>query len=233
MNIVYPKRCAICGEIVTHKENKVCSVCYKELPWIGEPRCKRCGKPVEDEEIEFCYDCNRKQFYYEYGFSLWNYSSKMRQSIAHFKYHNRREYGKFYGEEFVRVFGKQLLQLEPDALIPVPIHWTRYIERGYNQTEIIAQEIGKRLDIPVVDDLLVRKRKTVAQKKLDDKQRARNLEQAFSVSRKWQNGSNLRKVIIIDDIYTTGNTINMCAKVLKEYGIEEVYFAALCIGSGL
>lgn len=232
MNIVYPKRCAICGGIVADKGNNVCSPCYKELPWIVEPTCKRCGKPVENDEIEFCYDCSRRQFYYENGFSLWNYTGKMKQSIAYFKYHNRKEYGKFYGEEFVRVFGKELLKLEPDALIPVPIHWTRYIERGYNQTEIIAKEIGERLDIPVIDDLLVRNRKTVAQKKLDDKERARNLEQAFSISKKWKSGSDLRKVIVIDDIYTTGHTINICAKVLKEYGIEQVYFGALCIGAG-
>lgn len=230
--MVYPKRCVVCGDIVTNKKNKVCSKCYKALPWIVEPTCKRCGKPVEGDEIEFCYDCSRRQLYYEYGFSLWKYSSNMRQSIAYFKYHNRKEYGKFYGEEFVRVFGNELLRLEPDALIPVPIHWTRYIQRGYNQTEVIAKEIGKRLDIPVVDDLLVRRRKTVAQKKLDDKERAVNLRQAFSISRKWQVGSDLRKVVIVDDIYTTGNTINMCAKVLKEYGIEKVYFGVLCIGAG-
>lgn len=231
--MVYPRRCAICGEITTKKAGTICSRCYKELPFIAEPRCKRCGKSVESMEVEFCFDCSRKEFYYEYGFSLWKYSAKMKKSIAYFKYHNRKEYAAFYGEEFVKQFGDSLLQLEPDALVPVPVHWTRYIERGYNQAEVVAREIGKRLGIPVVDDLLIRRRKTVAQKKLDDKQRARNLEQAFAISGKWQNSSKrLKKVVIIDDIYTTGSTINMCAKVLKKHGIEQVYFGALCIGAG-
>lgn len=198
-----------------------------------EPSCKRCGKPIEDQEIEFCYDCSRKNFHYEYGFSMWSYSTKMKRSIAQFKYHNRKEYATFYGEQFARTFNESMLRLEPDALIPVPVHWTRYIERGYNQAEVVAREIGKRLGIPVIDDLLIRKKKTVAQKKLDDKERAKNLEQAFAISKKWQNGNNgIKKVVIIDDIYTTGNTINMCAKVLKKYGIEQVYFGVLCIGSG-
>ncbi|MDE7422490.1 MAG: ComF family protein [Lachnospiraceae bacterium] len=232
-NLIYPPRCPLCGEIIKGNQKLACDNCYEELEYIDEPRCKCCSKAIAQEEAEYCYDCSRKEFYFESGVALWNYSSQMKQSLAMFKYHNRKEYGEFYGEEFVRMYGDALTNLEPDACIPVPVHWTRYIERGYNQAAVIANQIGKRLDIPVVDDLLIRTKKTIAQKQLDDKGRIQNLQGAFAVSEKWKRAEcNMKRVVIIDDIYTTGSTINACAKALKQQGIKEVYFGVLCIGSG-
>lgn len=233
ISMLYPGRCPLCGEIIKRNQGLACGRCYGELEYIEEPRCKCCSKPIEQEEDEFCYDCGRKEFYFQSGIALWNYSSRMKQSIAMFKYHNRKEYGEFYGEEFARVYGDTLLDLEPDALIPVPVHWTRYIERGYNQAAVIAEQIGKRLHIPVVKDLLVRTRKTIAQKQLNDREREQNLQEAFSISKSWEKKADkLNCVVIIDDIYTTGSTINTCAKVLVQAGIREIYFGVLCIGVG-
>lgn len=233
ISMIYPKRCPLCGEIIKGNQKLACDSCYEELEYIEEPRCKCCSKAIEQEESEYCYDCNRKEFYFESGVALWNYSSQMKQSLAKFKYHNRREYGEFYGEEFVKIYGDALMNLEPDALIPVPIHWTRYIKRGYNQAAVIANQIGKRLHIPVVEDLLIRTKKTIAQKHLDDKGRERNLQGAFAISEKWKKiEHNMECVVIIDDIYTTGSTINTCAKILMQQGIKEIYFGVLCIGSG-
>lgn len=233
ISMLYPGRCPLCGEIIKRNQRLACDKCYEELEYIEEPRCMCCSKPIEQSETEYCYDCSRKEFYFESGIALWRYSSQMKQSLAMFKYHNRKEYGEFYGEEFVRVYGDTLIELDPDALIPVPVHWTRYIERGYNQAAVIANQIGKRLDIPVIEDLLVRTKKTVAQKYLNDKEREQNLQKAFAVSRNWEKAEyNLNRVVIIDDIYTTGSTINTCAKVLMQQGIKEIYFGVLCIGSG-
>lgn len=233
IDMVYPRRCPLCGEIVKGNQRLACDTCMEELEYLEEPRCKCCSKPIEQEEEEYCYDCSRKEFYFESGIALWNYSTKMKRSLAMFKYHNRKEYGEFYGEEFVRAYGDMLVNLEPDALIPVPVHWTRYIERGYNQAAVIAKQIGNRIQIPVVEDFLVRTKKTIAQKKLNDKERTRNLQGAFAVSKKWEKKEhNLKRVVIIDDIYTTGSTMNACAKVLLESGMEEIYFGVLCIGSG-
>ena len=223
----------MCGDIVTPKGNQVCSECYEKAKIVEEPRCMKCGKYVGQEEQEYCYDCSGTDTYFEKGFSLWHYDTVLKHSIAQFKYHNRKEYALFYGTEFVKEFKEQIEALEIDAIIPVPIHWTRHVQRGYNQAEEVANIIGRALNIPVVDDLLIRSRKTVAQKQLDDKQRQKNLENAFELSKKWKNISgNLNRVMIIDDIYTTGCTISACAKVLKEFGIQQVYFGVLCIGSG-
>ena len=157
----------------------------------------------------------------------------MKQSIAYFKYHHRRGYGDFYGKEFAKRYGTHIKELEIDALIPVPIHWTRHIQRGYNQAQVIAQVIGKELDLPVVEDLLIRNRKTVAQKQLGSRERAKNLENAFKISQRWINKQEtLKKILLVDDIYTTGSTLDVCAKVLKQVDIAEVYFGVLCVGIG-
>ena len=233
LDFLYPRRCAICGQIASPKGNLVCVQCAPRLRPIEEPKCKCCGKAIENMEQEYCSDCKKRTYYFEYGFALWNYDKVMRKSIADFKYHHRREYAEFYGEQFVEKYGQQLLALQLDAIIPVPVHWTRYIERGYNQAQVVAEQIGSRTGIPVLGDVLLRKKRTVAQKNLNDKERFRNLEHAFSVTDKWKNsGEILKRVLLIDDIYTTGSTLSMCAKVLRQAGITEVYFGVLCIGFG-
>ena len=89
------------------------------------------------------------------------------------------------------------------------------------------------MDLPVVEDLLIRNRKTVAQKQLGSRERAKNLENAFKISQRWINKQEtLKKILLVDDIYTTGSTLDVCAKVLKQVDIAEVYFGVLCVGIG-
>ena len=217
----------MCGEIVKNKGCLACKECYETAPFIKEPRCKCCGKAILKWEQEYCEDCTRKQHHFSYGFSLWSYNAQMKQSIAYFKYHHRREYGDFYGKEFAKRYGTHIKELEIDALIPVPIHWTRHIQRGYNQAEILAKCLGKRLQIPVDTKSLVRVRKTIPQKSLGRKEREINLKNAFKTS---TNALELKKVLLVDDIYTTGVTMDEAAKVLWMAGAEEVHFLVLCTG---
>ncbi len=234
LNMVYPRRCALCHEIVMPKGQLVCPSCYTKTEVIREPKCKCCGKELIAEEQEYCFDCSKREnTWFEQGVALWHYSDTMRTSIAKFKYHARREYADFYAQEFVKEYADYMGMLELDGIIPIPVHWTRYIQRGYNQAEVLAERIGRKIGVPVYSDILLRKKKTIAQKQLDDHQRAHNLEGAFTISKKYINSNNmLNRVMIIDDIYTTGSTINACAKTLKKTGVKSVYFGVLCIGSG-
>jgi ComF family protein len=208
--------------------------CKEQLIYVVEPMCKRCGKPIEDEEKEYCSDCERKKFHYERGFAVWVYNDAMRISIAAYKYHSKKEYSKFYVHEMLRLNKESLHKLELDAIIPVPIHRSKYLERGYNQAELLAKGIGGDLRIPVLTKLLVRNRKTLPQKKLSDKERLKNLSEAFSVNEQFLNTeiTSIKKVLLVDDIYTTGSTVEACSSLLKSHGIDEVYFIVLCIGEG-
>lgn len=234
INILYPRRCPICGNITVPRGELACASCRGVLSPIEEPRCKKCSKPMESEEAEFCHDCNQKKYNYIKGYALWVYDAHMKKSISDFKFHGRREYGEFYVAELVKRYGKEIAEIAPDVLVPVPLHKTKQIRRGYNQADIIAKGIGKELKLPVLSQLLIRDKKTLPQKQLNDKERLKNLERAFNFSEeeKRKFPKEIRRVMLVDDIYTTGSTIEACTKKLMENGIEEVYFLCVCIGKG-
>jgi ComF family protein len=234
LDIIYPVRCPICGEIVIPKGEKICPLCKDKISYIKEPRCMKCSKPLEQEEMEYCCDCEHKKYLFDRGYAVWAYNEDMRHSIAEFKYHSKKEYAKFYIEELVRLYSERIEKLAPDVIVPVPIHRSKYLERGYNQADILARGMGKALGITVLSQLLIRNKKTLPQKKLSDKERLRNLQDAFLFNTIELNRCNrkITKVLLIDDIYTTGSTIEACTSVLKANGFTKVYFLVLCIGKG-
>lgn len=159
------------------------------------------------------------------------YDANMSHSMAGFKYKGKREYVDFYVDELLKAYEEQFIMQRFDALLPIPIHVTRRRERGYNQAELIACGIAERIHAVVDKELLIRNRKTLPQKQLDEKERLRNLEQAFQLN--LTKKLNLyHKVLLVDDIYTTGSTIEACAKLLAGAGVEEIYYTSVCIGQG-
>lgn len=153
----------------------------------------------------------------------------MKQSIYRFKDGGRKEYGTFYAGEGIRLYGNWIRNRGVEAVIPIPIHRNRRKKRGYNQTEILAKEMGRLLELPVDTGILVRTKDTTPQKKLDSRERKNNLKKALKIgtdSVQW------KKVLIVDDIYTTGSTVDAAAFVLKEAGVEEIYVLSVAIGKG-
>lgn len=157
------------------------------------------------------------------------YDALMRKSIGRFKYQNRREYADFYVQELFLSCKDAILKWQPDALIPIPLHRDKRRKRGFNQAELVARGLGKKLGIPVYTDILIRTRRTKPQKELTDRERRSNLKNAFQLKK---NDVRLKRVILIDDIYTTGSTIDAAASALLEKSAEKVYFLSICIGRG-
>ncbi len=234
LDILYPVRCPVCREIVIPKGERICRTCRDKFKIILEPRCMKCGKPVEYEEQEYCRDCEHKELHFIRGWSVWVYDAVMKKSISDFKYQSRKENAKFYIEELLRLYGDSLRRLAPDALVPVPVHKSKYRERGFNQADILARGIGKQLNIPVLSNLLIRSKKTLPQKQLNDKERLRNLKEAFCFNRREEESfrKKINRVLLVDDIFTTGSTVEACSNILMENGIDEIYFITLCIGKG-
>lgn len=234
IDIIYPMRCPVCEDIPRPKESMICTSCVGKLTYIIEPKCKKCGKSIEYDEVEYCSDCTRKKYSYIHGCALWEYDEVIRNSIARFKNKHKKEYGRFYIHEIVKHYGREIKRLDIDALVPVPIHKSKLRERGYNQAEILAKGMGKELDILVLSDLILRNKRTLPQKQLSYKERLSNLQKAFFINElKLSNIDRpLRKVMLVDDIYTTGSTIEACTKTLINGGVEKVYFLTLSIGKG-
>ena len=166
---------------------------------------------------------------YIQGTALYDYGS-MADSVFRFKYAGRMEYAKFYGNELYREKADWLSMIRPDALVPVPIHFSKKRKRGYNQAELIARELSRYSGIPLNTRLIVRTRKTKALKDLSCMERQNNLKRAFKICK---NDVKLSTIVIIDDIYTTGSTIDAMARVLRGAGVAGIYFMTLTIGRGI
>lgn len=227
-DLLFPRRCPVCDRPVKPAGALICGACEGVLHTVREPVCMKCGKELTDGGQEYCFDCARKRHLYDRGISLYRYGS-VRQTIYRFKYAGRREYAAYLGGEMARYMGRQILAWRPDALVPVPLHPKRLKSRGYNQALLLAKELGRQLGIPVPENWLVRVRNTRPQKLLDGKQRQNNLKNAFKIG---QNDVKLNVIVVIDDIYTTGSTMDEIAAVCRQNGVRKVYFAALSIGSG-
>ena len=153
----------------------------------------------------------------------------MAKCLSDFKYHNMRCYSRFLADIIVRERGKEILLASPEVIVPVPVHKSKLRDRGYNQAEVLGAELGRRLKLPVDTGLVLRDSKTTPQKGLSNHEREENLKRAFISSGKIVK---YKSALIVDDIYTTGATVEACTRVLQSMGIKEVYYTSVCIGKG-
>lgn len=229
LQLVYPLRCPVCDGIVTPMGERICLKCIPKLKYITPPWCLKCGKKLGETEREYCHDCSVGKHAFIQGRALYEYRS-IAGSLYRFKYSGRREYAGFYGEEIARYLGGFIRQVNPDGLIPVPMYSGKQRKRGYNQAALLAREVGRLTGVPVYDRVLERVKNTVPLKRLNPEERQNNLKKAFLMIR---NDVKLKKVIMIDDIYTTGSTIDEAAAALKAGGVEKIWFITLSCGAGL
>ncbi len=225
---LYPGRCAICDEVIAY-DRMLCPTHEKTLrPVIGDT-CRKCGKPLRDTDRLCCYDCNRKIHYFDRGFAVFRYED-VRESLYRFKYSGRAEYAGFYAYAADKVYGSIIRDLDIDAIVPVPIHKKRMAVRGYNQAELIARELSGLTGIPEYNGLIRRCRATIPLKNLSEAERKNNLKKAFIIA---SNDVKLKKILLVDDIYTTGSTMDAISVLLRGAGVCEIYFLAVAIGAGL
>ncbi len=233
MHIVFPPRCPFCDGVLFHSiaapRELVCRLCRDKPVYVDEPACMRCGKPLADERQEYCFDCAKGRIEYTQGKALWVYKAEVKESIYRFKYQNRREYASYYGAELVRAYGGWIRRHRMQAVVPIPVSNARRRQRGYNQAALVAREVGRRMGLPVYEHLLRRVRDTKVQKGLSGEERKNNLKKAFKMR---ENKVQLDHILLIDDIYTTGSTMNEAAKELRRAGASEVYCLSISIGSG-
>ncbi|GMQ58060.1 ComF family protein [Vallitalea sediminicola] len=231
LSIIYPKRCPICMDIIPiNGEERICDSCVEELPYIIEPRCRKCSKPLNNEVTEYCFDCTKNEHDYTRGWAVWLYEGELKKALRRYKYDNNENYGRIFSKEVVTLYKREILEAQIDLIIPVPLHKKKLRKRGYNQAGIIATNIGKYLDISCNTNCVIRTINTKPQKNLSDKERVNNMKKAFKVIKSDEIVG--KTILICDDIYTTGNTINSLAKELLISGANEVIFITLAIGKG-
>ena len=225
-DMIYPRRCPVCDDAVGYGRGLICDECREDLKLITEPYCIKCGKPIRDETVRMCRECSAGTDRYEYvrGRALYEYDEALKSSLYRFKYGGRREYARFYAEMMANVLGEQIIKWMPQALIPIPVHKSRLRQRGYNQAAVLAQELSRIISVPVREDILQRCEKTRVQKELSAYERQNNLKKALKII---HYDVELKNIVLIDDIYTTGSTINAAASCLRDVGVDNIYYAVI------
>lgn len=228
LDYFYPPRCPICDAVLPPGTD-ICEGCRKEAEAVADPMCKKCGKPIENDRQEYCSDCARGQHVYRQGRAVFLYKAGMKKSMYRFKYSNRREYARFYAKSAAKTHGSWILRNRIEVIVPIPMYPGKRRRRGYNQAEIFARALGTELGIPVDAGMVRRVRDTVPQKALNDKERQRNLKNAFQLA---PNIVKYSQILLVDDIYTTGSTMDAVAAVLLSGGAKNIYYICISIGAG-
>ncbi|MBR5944492.1 MAG: ComF family protein [Lachnospiraceae bacterium] len=228
IDLVYPRRCPVCDKVLRpgaliHKD------CEPKLKPVTDKYCMKCGRFMGDDENEYCYDCREREHNFDKGRTVFEYQD-VAKAIYKLKYSGRREYAEYFGKKAAEILKNELKEWDADAIIPVPIHKNRMRSRGYNQAYEFAKTLGKYAGIRVDNKLIKRIEDTKPLKFLNPAERQNNLKKAFKIG---GNDVKLSKIIVVDDIYTTGSTIDTVARVLKENGVRSVYFVTLTAGKGL
>lgn len=226
-DLFYPRRCPVCDRPVKPTGALICDDCRDAFERIEGPVCRICGRPVDSQNRErICPECRETGHSFTRGTAVFTYRS-IALSIYRFKYFGREEYAAWYGGEMALRMERELHPPRDTLLVPVPIAKERMQERGYNQAALLAREIGKRTGLSVCENGLVRTTETRAQKFLDLAGRRKNVSHAFLA---YENVVESRLIMLIDDIYTTGATMENCARALLLAGAQQVWFTVLSTG---
>ncbi len=237
LSLLYPRRCPVCDEIINPIETGKDGIsfgrlihdeCNLKIRYIRGARCMKCGKglPQNRQDSEYCSDCRRTKHLFTQGFSVFEYRS-VAGSVYRFKYMGRKEYAAFYAAQAKRVLFPTIKKLGIEAIIPVPMYREKENKRGHNQAQVLAKSISREFGIPCYTDVIERSRSTTPMKELDVRGRRQNLKKAFNIIR---NDVKFKCILIIDDIYTTGSTIDEITNVFQVAGVRRVYFLTLAIG---
>lgn len=200
LNLIYPNVCGVCGQI------------------SKDSLCRKCENQIKPYEINLIKKYKKKSM--NESMHIFKYDGVIRQKIIQYKFLNKPYLYKTFSKIILKNKKVCGFLKKYDIIIPVPIHEKRKKDRGYNQTELIAKYISKQLNIYIEKNALLKQKNTISQSELRKKERENNVKNAFIIkdSKRIEN----KKILLFDDIYTTGNTVKECCKVLKKAGAKQI-----------
>jgi competence protein ComFC len=226
-SIFFPAPCWICDEPLTSASLiPICDLCIAEMRRMDSLQCEGCGRPfaspVVAEAIQkLCYVCRRGAYHFEQARSYGLYNDALSGAILLLKYESLKRLGAWFADRLVPIVRDEFRGVEFDAIVPVPLHPSRQLERGYNQAELIARPLAKRLGIKMATYLLVRTRPRPAKSVLTLKERWESVRGAYET----RTGAKVDKlrILLVDDVFTTGATLDACSRALRDAGAASVH----------
>jgi ComF family protein len=233
-DIIYPPRCAVCSRFLWKAplvrealSAFFCPDCTADFHCVASPLCPICGQPFSSEVTEdhLCEDCLRKRPFYEAAWAPYRYEGAILKGIHRLKYGSKSFLADALGPLLARFAEKRLDGQEDLLIMPVPLHFKRLQERGFNQSLLLARHVSRALHIDLDFLSLRRVRYTQPQTSLAKRERQQNVRGAFEL--KDQGAVKGNTVLLVDDVVTTGNTINECARILRKGGAQKVFGLSL------
>jgi len=230
INLIYPLKCVVCNSLFSAEESNneyICSGCFKKIKFVITSICEKCGRPSNSA---ICSKCNRNsKIFFNKAFHVAIYDGVFKELIHLFKYSKNDYLDRFLAGFFTEIIFQKPFLKESDFIVPVPLHWHEKLKRGYNQTELLACEVSKKTGIPVLSNKLIKHKNIFSQTALLGRERLKNIKGAFKV----KNPGILenKKILLIDDVFTTGATANECAKELRKAKVKQINIITLaCSG---
>ncbi|OGW76192.1 MAG: hypothetical protein A2Z72_08140 [Omnitrophica bacterium RBG_13_46_9] len=226
LDVILPPVCYVCGTPCSGKYG-LCDACLGKIKHIPPPWCGKCGRHLSNAE-NLCGECNSKKSYVENAWSCCYYEGIIKECIHLFKYRGYLGLADIFKDIMSDFIRKNEINKEIDLIVPIPVYPTKKRERTYNHAEILARSVSKSFAIPLDTRNLKKILWTRSQSELDREKRLKNVKDSFlAVDKMAFAGKN---VLIVDDVYTTGATINECAKVLLNSRADKVFSLTLARG---
>lgn len=228
MDLVFPRNCPLCNRTLDVDEpGCVCPPCIAAFPRIEPPMCHWCGRPVRGAiQNEFvCSQCLGKRLHYDRAYSACLADAKMLDAIHRFKYQREVYFAPSLAQVLVECAKRHVPWTELDVIVPVPLHPRKQRQRHFNQARMLADALSVAFDKPILDPNLRRVVDTPSQTFLDAEARRKNLREAFRVKRPAEFAG--KRIVLVDDVFTTGSTANVCAHELKKAGAVSVFVLTL------
>lgn len=217
-----PSQCLCCLSYLEEGETRICTDCLSKIHWIVPPFCTICGIPFVSSEVDChpCGACVTKEKYFTMARALGYYEGPLRRAIHRWKYDGKIGLSPLFGEWMAEKLPQYWDPKCFDMILPVPLHKRRLRERGFNQALLLAKELSRRTGIPYRKNILQKKRPTPPQVQLSGAEREKAVRRSFHILA----GEALKgkTVLLVDDVYTTGATVNECSKVLLAAGAARI-----------
>lgn len=231
VELLFPARkvCPVCQQEESYR-NGLGKKCFRKISLVYPPICAKCGRPKRLEAIkqELCKECAETGYYFSKARAVGLYEGILREILADLKYRYRPDLGNALGMLLVEWIKLHHDFQKFDLLIPVPIHYRKLAARGYNQVDLLAGPLEKYLGIPLKKEMLVREKITESQNELNREERFLNIDGAFRVIDTQSLGG--ARVLLVDDILTTGATASEASRVLLRAGAQDVKVLTLAVG---
>ena len=225
-DMLFPIKCGNCECLLD--TDGLCPDCWSKINWISEPKCKICGQPFS-VEIDLigseCLECISKKPYFDKAISIFVYDDFSKKMILKFKHSDATYFSEMFANWMYRA---ATLEIESsDLIIPVPIHLLKRFKRKYNQSELLSQKISKISKVAYEPRILKKIKQTSPQEGLSGNQRRKNVIGSFGIDKKYEHLLKDKRILLIDDVFTTGSTVNECSKILKKHSAKEVIVLTL------